>query len=135
VKEMSKVATVLAIATILVAGAVTRGISKPTPSLTGSWQVDTRHSDAQLITDATTDYGKTKIDVTLGFGRVNGGLILDESDQTKCSVDLRFYPPTSMSIELRGSLQRGKRSTVRTRSADGQLVSMNRAIIAFPRRA
>jgi hypothetical protein len=58
------------IATILVVGAGTLGVSKPTPSLAGSWQVDTRHSDAQPITDATTDYGKTKIDITL-LGQVS----------------------------------------------------------------
>ncbi len=93
---MSKPTAVFTIATIVVLGVVTLGVSNPTPSLTGSWQVDTRHSDAQLITDATTDYGKTKIDFTLGFARVNGGLILDDSDPAKSSVDLRFYPATAM---------------------------------------
>jgi polyisoprenoid-binding protein YceI len=87
---------IFAIASILVLGAVTLGVSKSTPSLAGSWQVDTRHSDAQLISDATTDYGKTKMDVTLGFGRVNGGLNFDHVDLTKSSVDLRIYPATSM---------------------------------------
>ena len=62
----------------------------------GAWQVDTRHSDVQLITDATTDYGRTKMNVTLGFGRVNGIVTLDENDPAKSSVDLRFYPATSM---------------------------------------
>jgi polyisoprenoid-binding protein YceI len=93
---MSKPTAVFAIAAILILGVVTLGVSNPTPSLNGSWQVDTRHSDAQLITDATTDYGKTKVDVTLGFGRVNGTLILDDSEPAKSSVDLRFYPATAM---------------------------------------
>lgn len=93
---MSKPAAVFTIAIVLLLGIVTLGVSKPTPSLAGSWQVDTRHSDAQVITDATTDYGKTKIDATLGFARVNGGLIVDDSDPAKSSVDLRFYPATSM---------------------------------------
>jgi polyisoprenoid-binding protein YceI len=61
-----------------------------------SWQIDTRHSDVQLITDATTDYGKTKMNITLGFGRVNGTIILDDEDPAKSSFDLRFYPATSM---------------------------------------
>ncbi len=93
---MSKPVALLAIATILVLGAVTLGVSTSPPSLAGSWQVDTRHSDAQLITDATTDFGKTKIDITLGFARVNGTLILDDADPARSSVDLRFYPATSM---------------------------------------
>ena len=42
---------------------------KPAP-MAGSWQVDTRHSDAKLITDATTDYGKTKMNVALGYARI-----------------------------------------------------------------
>lgn len=93
---MSKPVAVFTMAAILVLGVVTLGVSNSSPSLAGSWQVDTRHSDAQLITDATTDYGKTKVDVTLGFGRVNGGLILDNADPAKSSVDLRFYPATAM---------------------------------------
>jgi len=92
---MFKHAAVLAAALILMLGVVTRGVSKPAPSLTGSWQVDTRHSDAQLISDATTDYGKTKMDVTLGFARLNGTLNFDD-DPTKSSVDLRIYPATAM---------------------------------------
>ncbi len=93
---MSKAVAVFTIAAILVLGVVTLGVSNPSPSLAGSWQVDTRHSDAQLIIDATKDYGKTKINVTLGFARVNGGLTLDNSDPAKSSVDLRFYPATAM---------------------------------------
>jgi hypothetical protein len=58
--------------------------------------VDTRHSDAKLITDATTDYGKTKMNVTLGFARVNGKVTIDDSDPTKSSLEFRFYPATSM---------------------------------------
>ena len=58
----------------------------------GSWQVDNHHSDAQLITDATTDYGKKKIDVTLGFARASGPVYLDDKDLTKSSFDLRIYP-------------------------------------------
>jgi len=65
-------------------------------STSGSWQVDTRHSDAQLTTDATTDYGKTKTNVMLGFARVNGKVTLDEGDPTKSSIDFRIYPATAM---------------------------------------
>jgi polyisoprenoid-binding protein YceI len=88
---MFKYMVVFAVAGILTMGAANK--SNPT---SGSWQVDTGHSDAQLITDATTDYGKQKIDATLGFARVNGKMILD-GDPTKSSVDLVIYPATSMS--------------------------------------
>lgn len=101
---MSKPVAVFTIATILVVGVVTLGVSKPTPSLAGSWQVDTRHSDAKLITDATTDYGKTKINVALGYARIGGVFKIDDADPAKSSVDFRFYPAMSMvpSIDERG---------------------------------
>lgn len=68
------------------------------PAMTaGSWQVDPRHSDAKLTTDGTTDFGKTKIDVVLGFARVNGDVKLDDADPTKSHIDLHVYPATSMS--------------------------------------
>jgi polyisoprenoid-binding protein YceI len=84
---------VIAVIALGIAGS---GVSKSPSYTAGSWQVDTRHSDVQLITDATTDYGKTKMNVTLGFGRVNGTVTFDDSDLAKSSVDLRFYPATSM---------------------------------------
>jgi len=85
-----------AVAAVIALGIVGLSASRG-PSLTaGSWQVDTRHSDVQLITDATTDYGKTRMNITLGFGRVNGTVTVDDSDLTKSNVDLRFYPATAM---------------------------------------
>jgi polyisoprenoid-binding protein YceI len=80
-----------------VAGMLAMGVPSKPASGNGSWQVDARHSDAQLITDATTDYGKTKIDVTLGFARVNGRIELDNDDLAKSSFDFRIYPATAMS--------------------------------------
>ncbi|MFZ0685853.1 MAG: hypothetical protein WAM89_09925 [Terriglobales bacterium] len=79
-----------------VAGILAMGSPSKSPSAAGFWQVDARHSDAQLITDATTDYGKTKIDITLGFARVNGRVALD-NDLSKASFDFRLYPATGMS--------------------------------------
>ncbi len=73
--------------------------SKPT-STDGLWQVDARHSDAQLITDGTTDYGKTKMNIALGVARVNGKITLDEADLTKTKVDFRIYPATSMAAPI-----------------------------------
>lgn len=73
--------------------------SKPA-STAGYWQVDTRHSDAQLVTDATTDYGKTKINVTLGFARVNGRIELNNDDPAKSSFDFRMYPASSMAPDI-----------------------------------
>jgi len=92
---MSKRTAVFAAAVILALGVLALGIPKQ-PSVAGSWQVDFRHSDAQLVTDGTTDYGKTKINVTLGFARVNGTLKFDDADPAKSSFDFRLYPATSM---------------------------------------
>jgi len=73
--------------------------NKPS-STTGSWQVDARHSDAKLTTDATTDYGRTKMNLTLGFARVNGRVTVDDSDPTKSNIEFRFYPATSMAPDI-----------------------------------
>ena len=78
------------------AGIFAVGIPSKPASTAGSWQVDARHSDAQLITDATTDYGKTKMNVTLGFARVNGRVELNNDDLAKSSFDFRIYPATAM---------------------------------------
>jgi len=86
-----------AIAAVIALGIVGLRASKAPSYSAGSWQVDTRHSDVQLVTDATTDYGKTKINVTLGFGRVSGTVMFDDGNPAKSSVDLHFYPATSMS--------------------------------------
>jgi polyisoprenoid-binding protein YceI len=93
---MLKHAAAFAVAVIL--GLVVLGLGAPdkSASTTGSWQVDARHSDAKIITDATTDYGKTKINVTLGYARLSGFVNIDDSDPAKSSVDFRFYPATSM---------------------------------------
>jgi polyisoprenoid-binding protein YceI len=69
-------------------------------SMAGSWQVDARHSDAKLITDATTDYGKTKMNLTLGYARVNGRVTIDDGDPSKSSIEFRFYPATSMAPDI-----------------------------------
>ena len=83
-------------ATLAMAGALAMsGLSKPS-STSGSWRVDARHSDAKITTDGTTDFGKSKIDVVLGFGRVNGEVKLVDGDPTNSHVDLHIYPATSM---------------------------------------
>jgi len=97
---MLKHIAVFAVAVILALAILGLGVSTKPASLAGSWQVDTRHSDAQLITDGTTDYGKTKTDFTLGFGRMNGSLKIDDADPTKSSVVFRFYPATSMASPI-----------------------------------
>lgn len=84
-------------AAVVVLGLAVLGLGFSTkPSMAGSWQVDTRHSAVQLITDGTTDYGKTKLDFTLGFARVNGEMKIDDADAAKSSVVFRFYPANSM---------------------------------------
>ncbi|MGA2418801.1 MAG: YceI family protein [Candidatus Acidiferrum sp.] len=68
--------------------------SKPVaPS--GPWLVDSRHSDAQLVTDATTNFGKSKINFTLGIARVTGRVKLDNDDLSKSAVDITMYPANS----------------------------------------
>jgi polyisoprenoid-binding protein YceI len=92
---MSKHTTAIALAVVGVLGILAVGAKAPA-SLAGSWLVDARHSDAQLFTDGTTDYGKTKIDITLGFARVMGALKIDDASPTNSSVDLHIFPATSM---------------------------------------
>ena len=90
------------IATFAMAGALAlTSAGKPAVSTTpGSYQVDARHSHAKLTTDGTTDFGKSKMDVVLGFGRVNGDVILNDADLTKSRVDLHIYPATAMSESI-----------------------------------
>jgi polyisoprenoid-binding protein YceI len=90
-KNMLKHAALFALVGVFALGVP----DKPT-STEGSWQVDARHSDARLITDGTTDYGKTKIDVALGVARVNGRITLDNADPTKSNIEFRIYPATAM---------------------------------------
>jgi polyisoprenoid-binding protein YceI len=93
---MLKRIAVIPIAVILALGVLGLSVSTNPVSTTGTWQVDTRHSDVQLVTDGMTDFGKTKVDFTLGFGRVNGQMKIDDADPTKSSIVFRFYPATNM---------------------------------------
>ena len=94
---MLKHTAVFAVAVIL--GLAVLGLDVPNKpaSMAGSWQVDSHHSAAQLITDGTTDYGKTKLDFTLGFGRVYGEMNINDADPTKSNIVFAFYPSTAMS--------------------------------------
>lgn len=65
-------------------------------TVSGPWQIDSRHSYAQIVTDGTTDFGKQKVDITVGFARMNGGLQLDDSDSSKSRLDFRIYPANTM---------------------------------------
>jgi polyisoprenoid-binding protein YceI len=89
---MLRYAAVLGLAGLFALG----GASKPA-STSGSWLVDTRHSDAKLTTDGTTDFGKSKIDVVLGFGRVNGTVKVNDIEPNSSEVHLHIFPATSMS--------------------------------------
>ena len=95
---MSKHTAVFTLAATVALGVLALGAKKPA-SMAGVWEVDGRHSDAQIITDGTTDYGKTKINVTLGFARVHGDLKIDNDDPTKDFVNLHIYPATSGEVE------------------------------------
>jgi polyisoprenoid-binding protein YceI len=92
---MLKRMAVFVAAVILALAVLGLDVANKPASMAGSWQVDARHSDAKLTTDATTDFGKTKMNVTLGFARITGRVILD-GDPTKSSLDFRIYPATSM---------------------------------------
>jgi polyisoprenoid-binding protein YceI len=94
---MIKQAAVFTGAVILAMGVLGLDVPDKSAPASGLWLVDARHSDARIVTNATTDYGKTKIDVTLGFGRVSGAVRLDDSDPSKSKVDFEIYPATSMS--------------------------------------
>src|ERR1039458_4323743 len=96
---MLKHAAVFAIAVILALGVLGLDVANKPASMAGVWQVDTRHSDAKLTTDATTDFGKTKMNVALGFGRVNGSVRIDD-DPTKSNANLEIYPATSMAPSI-----------------------------------
>ncbi len=85
------VALLTAVAVILASS-----ISGEPLSPAGSWQVDERHSDAQISTDGTTNFGKTKMTFTIGFARVNGTVKLDGTDSANSAFDFRMYPATSM---------------------------------------
>ncbi|MGB8769615.1 MAG: YceI family protein [Candidatus Korobacteraceae bacterium] len=94
---MLKHTAVIALAGVLALGLITLGVAgKPSTTTSGSWQVDSQLSSAQLVTDGTTNFGKTKINFTVGFTRVNGGLKLDEADPANSKFDFRMYPASSM---------------------------------------
>ena len=94
---MLKHIAVFAVAAILALAVLGLGVSTKPASMSGSWQVDSHHSAAQLITDGTTDYGKTKLDFTLGFGRINGEMNINDADPSKSNIVFAFYPSTAMS--------------------------------------
>jgi polyisoprenoid-binding protein YceI len=71
---------------------VVRGNSSPA---VGSWQIDPDHSDAQFVSDGTTDFGKTKIMFTVGFARVAGVVKLNGSDSADSSFDFTTYSALS----------------------------------------
>ena len=83
---------------VLVAAAATLGMTLPGKPISpsGSLRVDLHHSTAQLSTDGTTDFGKTKTTFTVGVGRVIGRVNLDNSDPSKSTFDFSIYPATSM---------------------------------------
>ena len=103
---MFKPTAVFALAGFVALGVLALG-AKKSPSMAGFWQVDPRHSEAQLVTDGTTDFGKTKMDVPVGVGRVEGQMILDDGDPSKSRVDLHMYPAASMAppIEEEGTFK------------------------------
>jgi len=97
---MLKYTAVFAVGVILALGVLGLAALTKSDSVAGSWQADTHHSDAKLITDATTDYGKTKINITLGFARLHGTVKIDDANPAESSVEFRFYPAMSMTPSI-----------------------------------
>ena len=62
--------------------------------------MDSHHSDAQLITDATTDYGKTENRRNTRLRSSQGASELDNNDLAKSSFDLRIYPANAMMPDI-----------------------------------
>lgn len=96
-ESMLKHTAVFAVAGVLALVLITLGIAgKTTPATTsGAYLVDAQHSDVQLITDGTTDWGRKKINFTLGLARVNGELKLDDANVDQSKLDLHIYPANS----------------------------------------
>jgi len=68
---------------------------KPVAS-SGNWKVNARHSDVQLTTDGTTNFGKNKTTFTIGFARAMGIVKVDASNPANNEFHVDFYPATSM---------------------------------------
>jgi len=82
---------------VVIAAAAALGTLPGKPiSPSGSLRVDARYSTAQLSSDGTTDFGKTKTTFTVGVGRVTGRVNLDDNDPSKSTFDFTIYPATSM---------------------------------------
>ncbi len=98
---MLKLIALPAVVAILMAAPGTPSPKSSTQTPTsGSWQVDSRNSDAELITDGLTNYRTTKINFTLGYGRIEGAFKLDDSDAANSRIDFRFYPANSTSSPI-----------------------------------
>jgi polyisoprenoid-binding protein YceI len=92
--EVLKIMKYFLLLASLAAAAVAAIPGKPL-AVGGPWQVDPRYSNAQLITDATTNYGQNKIDFALGNARVTGRVQLDSNTPANSSFNLTMYPATS----------------------------------------
>lgn len=77
------------------AAAVFAAIPGKPDAVVGPWQVDPQYSHAQLITDATTNYGQNKIDFTLGNTRVAGLVHLNSNAMANSSFNITMFPATS----------------------------------------
>src|SRR5215469_3681558 len=88
---MTKFVTLLSAVALLVLVTPT----KPVPPVS-VWHVDSRHSDARISADGSTDFGKTKMNYTIGFTRINGTVKLDTTDSANSAFDFRMYPGGTM---------------------------------------
>ncbi len=94
---MSKYKAAIGVTGILVLGALLVAVyGKTTPApASGAFLVDTKHSEVQLITDGTTDFGKQKLNFTLGFARVNGTFNIDDAKPENSKLDIHIFPASS----------------------------------------
>lgn len=61
----------------------------------GRWIIDNKHSDVELVTDATTNYGKDKINFTVGVARVVGRVHIANDNPSESTFDFSMYPAHS----------------------------------------
>lgn len=87
---MFKFAVLLTSAGVLLAVAISGNPAAVAPA--GLWRVDAKYSDAQMVTNAMTNYGKNKIMYTVGIARVTGQVNLDKDNPDKSSFDFTMYP-------------------------------------------
>ena len=83
------------ISRLLIASVLAGAFTAPSQAQTGSYKVDSDHSDARLSIDGTVN--NTNQTITLGAARVAGTVNLDKNDLADSTFAFNLYPATSLS--------------------------------------